>query len=143
MSTDENLTDPIENHGPGPANLDGILDDAREADPTVPINPTYSGSSTDAEKIYTRAVTDTGSVTVDEDTAEELELHPEVAGYVTIDDHSTVTLNIMANGEDGIKEAGSYVRLTPTAARQVAVQLLASAAVADEATEGPPGSLAE
>ena len=128
---------------PGPPRLAEILDDLREADPTVPIEPSYQSSSTDAEAVTTRAITPTASVTVRREDADDLGLDARVLAYLSVGDRSSVSLNIEADGPEGRMEAGSVVELTPTAARQVAIQLLASAAVADEATEGPPGYLAE
>jgi len=127
----------------GPPRLAEILDDLREADPTVPIEPSYQSSSTDAEAVTARAITPTASVTVRREDAEDLGLDARVLAYLSVGDRSSVSLNIEADGPEGRMEAGSVVELTPTAARQVAIQLLASAAVANDHVDGPPGYLAE
>ena len=125
-------TDNADEREPGPPRLKDIADDLLAADPNVPIEPSYQSSSTAAEAITTRAITDHASVTVDGDTAEELGLDAKVLAYLSGGDQNHVTLNIEAHGPDRIAEAGSVVDLTPTAARQIAIQLLASAAVADD-----------
>jgi len=128
---DIDLTAPLEDHDPGPATLQGIVDDLLDAGTPVPQNPSYQVSSTDAEAITARIITDTASITVDDETAEQLDLRPTVAAYLPFDDHNSVTLNVDAHDTDRRSEAGSVVELTPEAARKVAIQLLASAAVAD------------
>ena len=128
---------------PGPPRLAEILDDLREADPAVPIEPSYQSSSTDAEAVTARAVTDHASVTVRREAAEELGLDAELIAFLAVGDHSSVTLAVEADAPDGDASTSTAVDLTPTAARQVAIQLLASAAVADDHVDGPPGYLAE
>jgi len=52
-----------------------------------------------------------------------------------------VTLRVGAEGDDD--SVGMSARLDATEARGLALQLLASAAIADDVTDGPPGYLAE
>jgi len=127
MSTDNDA-----DREPGPPRLEDIAADLLEADPNVPIEPSYQSSSTPAESITARALVPNASVTVRREAAEELGLEAELIAFLAVGDHSSVTLAVEADAPDGDASTSTAVDLTPTAARQVAIQLLASAAVADD-----------
>ena len=126
MSTDNDA-----DREPGPPRLEDIAADLLEADPNVPIEPSYQSSSTPAESITARALVPNASVTVRREAAEELGLEAELIAFLAVGDHSSVTLAVEADAPDDDASTSTAVDLTPTAARQVAIQLLASAAVAD------------
>ena len=139
MSTDNDA-----DREPGPPRLEDIAADLLEAGPNVPIEPSYQSSSTPAESITARALVPNASVTVRREAAEELGLDAELIAFLAVGDHSSVTLAVEADApDDDTTMTSTAVDLTPTAAREVAIQLLASAAVADDHVDGPPGYLAE
>jgi hypothetical protein len=128
---------------PGPATLEHILDDLREADIAVSTNPTHDTTHADVGSMNLRGHLTNVSVKVD---ADELGLDAYTSAWPTPNYENrddAVTLAIAAQG-DGDLYTSTSVEMEPDDARDLAVQLLACAAVVvDDQEDALPGYSAE
>jgi len=104
-------------------------------------HPTAVRPWIDGKAVTARTLVPHGSVVLRRG---EAPLQPRVSAHVTYDDYSTVTVSTETDTDsEECWEASGSITLSPTAARELAAQLLDSAAAADDATTGPPGYLVE
>jgi len=136
MSTDHRTGGGVD---PGPATVEHILDDLRAADIAVTTNPTYDTNHANVDVVSTRLTVPYTSLHIDSERDDELHLDGWVSGWVTPeyeDDPSAVAISIGAEG-DGDTHTSTSAEMSPDEARDLALQLLASAAVVDHtATSG-------
>jgi len=116
---------------PGPATLEHILDDLREADIAVSENPTYDTTHADVGSMNLRGHLPSVSIKAD---ADELGLDAHTSAWPTPNHErhdDAVTLAISSQG-DGDLYTSTSVEMEAEDARDLAVQLLSCAAVVDQ-----------
>jgi len=140
MST-EPTEDDTTDHEPGPPTVGAILDDAREAIDEPPIDPSYHTSRAEPSALSATTHLPFVDSLIEEDEVDDLGLAPYALAVFNRHDDAQVTLRVGAEG--GGDSVGMSARLDATEARSLALQLLASAAVVDDTTDGPEGYLTE
>lgn len=137
MSTEPAGEGAEDDHEPGPPTVDAILDDAREAIDSPPTDPSYHSSTTTTSSITHQSQLGCSYVTVEEADSDDLEADLRAWVY-----DGSVSFSIEAKGR-GDRHIETAVSLSPEEARNVGLQLLASASVIDRESKHPAGYLAE
>ena len=131
-----------DDHDPAPPTVDDILDDLRDSGVAVSTRPSYQSSRADTREVSARISTPTATAEIRSDGDVDLGLEAYNTAHYRATD-GEVVLTTEARGDDKTYASASTV-LEPDAARDLALQLLASAAVADDDREdGLPGYTAE
>ena len=124
-----------------PATAECILDDLRDAEIAVSEEPTHDTTTAAVARLDVRETLPHTDIDV---SASDLDLTPAASAWDTPeynDRAARVSLSLTADGDDN--RLSSCAELEPDEARDLALQLLASAAIADDDTDGPPGYLVE
>jgi len=127
-----------------PQTVEEIIADLRASGAEVPEDPTHDLAQANLGRVDFRASVPHADLEVS--APDDLELAPWVTAWITPDYSGRgggVSLTISAEDDDRRHRVSSCAELTASEARDLALQLLASAAVVDDSTEGPEGYLAE
>lgn len=125
-----------------PATVESILADLREAEIAVSEEPTHDTTTAAVARLDVRETLPHTDIDV---SAADLDLTPAASAWATpeySDREGGVSLSLVARG-DTPDRLSSCAELEPDEARDLALQLLGAAAIADDDTDGPPGYLTE
>ena len=126
-----------------PPTVEAILDDLRDAEIAVSEEPTHDLTTAEVARLDVRETLPHTDIEV---SADDLGLTPAASAWDTPeynDRAARVSLSLTADGDDTPDRLSTCAELEPDEARDLALQLLAAAAIADDDTDGPPGYLAE
>ena len=141
MST-ESPDNAANDRGVAPPTVEAILDDLREAEIAVSEEPTHDTTTAAVARLDVRETLPHTDIDV---SADDLDLTPAASAWATPDYNDReggVSLSLVARG-DTPDRLSSCAELEVDEARDLALQLLASAAIADDTTDGPAGYLTE
>ena len=125
-----------------PATVESILDDLRAAEIAVSEEPARDTTTAEVARLDVRETLPHTCVDV---SADDLGLTPAASAWPTPDYNdraARVSLSLTADG-DTPDRLSTCAELEPDEARDLARQLLASSAIADDTTDGPEGYLTE
>jgi hypothetical protein len=125
-----------------PQTVEAILADLRDAEIAVPEEPTRDTTAAAVARLDVRETLPHTDIGV---SADDLGLTPAASAWDTPeynDRAARVSLSLTADGDTDTR-LSSCAELEPDAARDLALQLLAAAAIADDTTDGPEGYLTE
>ena len=123
-----------------PATVESILDDLRDAEIAVSEEPARDTTTAEVAHLDVRERLPHTCVDV---SADDLDLTPAASAWDTpayADHDACVSISLTAGGDTDTR-LSTCAELEPDEARDLALQLLASAAIIDDTTDGPPGYL--
>ena len=132
-----------EERGVAPATVEEIIADLRDSEIAPPEEPARDTTTAEVARLDVRETLPHTCVDV---SADDLDLTPWASAWDTPaynDREGGVSLSITAEADDADCRTSSCAELEPDEARDLALQLLASAAVADDSTDGPEEYLVE
>jgi len=133
----------VDGRGVTPTTLDDVLDDLEETDFEPPEDPTHDLTTAAVGGLELRTHLPHSDIDF---AADEVGLTPTASAWPTPEypgNDGDVSLSLSADGDDGCRTS-TCAELSPADARNLAVQLLASAAVVDDDQEDKlPGYASE